>query len=187
MSSPLVTISWTVYGGRLAAGEVGDSFTVSLHSTNGRHLPAIRAVQGDWLSVTSEKQWKFPPVMWATMQLRQSQPIFRPANHKSWYQPNGSRVSYPTDRQGRTVKQSSSASKPSTQEAALLCPCWAQTALTYHWGGGRVSRYTTQLYNTPIPQPQNTSTEIVCTQLHTHMQRYKTEKLPRQALLKTPL
>ena len=39
-----------------------DAFTVPLHSPNGRHLPAIRAVQGDcqW----SIKWHKFPSVTW---------------------------------------------------------------------------------------------------------------------------
>ena len=40
-----------------------DSFTVPLHSPNGRHLPAIRAVQRDchW----GLKNWELPLVTWA--------------------------------------------------------------------------------------------------------------------------
>ena len=62
-----------------------DSFTVSLHSPNGRHLqmPAVRAVQRDC-------QWHLknggnchqsckPAMQWDT---RQSRPIFRATNHK---------------------------------------------------------------------------------------------------------
>ena len=60
-----------------------ESFTVPLHSPNGRHLPAVRAVQRDchWgmknggNSHCSHK----PIIQWGT---RQSQSIFRPVNHK---------------------------------------------------------------------------------------------------------
>ena len=54
-----------------------DLFTVSLHSPNGRHLPAIRAVQGDcqWPLI----MWKFPQVKltYNPLQPRKPQPIFR--------------------------------------------------------------------------------------------------------------
>ena len=39
-----------------------DSFTVSLHNHNGRHLPVVRAVQGDCLAF--EIWWKFSLVTW---------------------------------------------------------------------------------------------------------------------------
>ena len=60
-----------------------DSFTVPLHSPNGRQLPAIRAVQRDnhWsLKNSRDSHWTPVPIMqWGT---RQSQSIFRPTNHK---------------------------------------------------------------------------------------------------------
>ena len=43
-----------------------DSFTVSLHSPNGRHLPAVRAVQGDcqWpLKNGGNSRWSWEPKM----------------------------------------------------------------------------------------------------------------------------
>ena len=56
-----------------------ESFTVSLHSPNGRHLPAIRAVQGDcqWSLKNSGNTHRSHEST-----IRQSQLIFRPANHK---------------------------------------------------------------------------------------------------------
>ena len=61
-----------------------DSFTVPLHSPNGRHLPAVRAVQRDshWSLKNGENShWSCGPIMqWGT---RQSQSIFSPTNHKS--------------------------------------------------------------------------------------------------------
>ena len=72
-----------------------DSFTVSLHSPSGRHLPVVRVAQWDcqWPS----KRWKFPPVSWAnnSLRLRQSQPIFRPANNRRRGQPVGGHVLTP--------------------------------------------------------------------------------------------
>ena len=54
-------------------------FTVSLHSPNDRHLPTVRG-----LSVGFEKWWKYPTVRWThnPLHLRQSQPMFKPTNHK---------------------------------------------------------------------------------------------------------
>ena len=49
-----------------------DPFTVSLHHPNGRHLLAIKALYGDC-------QWSPKN---NSLQLRQSQLILRPANHK---------------------------------------------------------------------------------------------------------
>ena len=61
-----------------------DSFTVPLHSPNGRQLPAVRAVQRDchWgLKNGGNSHWSCEPIMqWGT---RQSQSIFRLTNHKS--------------------------------------------------------------------------------------------------------
>ena len=88
-----------------------DSFTVYLHRPNGRHLPAVRSVQGDyrWPNL---KRWKFSPVTWAhnLLCLRYSQPVFRPASHRgvmpaNWRQclrPNWQSYCHQT----RTVKQS---------------------------------------------------------------------------------
>ena len=60
-----------------------DSFTVPLLSPNGRHLPAVGAVQRDchWgLKNGGNSHWSHEPIMqWGT---RQSQPIFRPTSHK---------------------------------------------------------------------------------------------------------
>ena len=60
-----------------------DSFTVPLHSPNGRHLPAGRAVQRDchWgLKNGGNYLWSHDPMMqWDT---RQSQSIFRQTNYK---------------------------------------------------------------------------------------------------------
>ena len=64
-----------------------DSFRVPFHSPNGRHLPAVRAVQGDchWgLKNGGNSHWSCEPIMqWGT---RQSQSIIRPTNHK-WVMP----------------------------------------------------------------------------------------------------
>ena len=61
-----------------------DSFTVILHSPNGRHLPAVRAVQRDchWGPKNGgNSYWLCQPIMqWGT---RQFQSIFRPTNPKS--------------------------------------------------------------------------------------------------------
>ena len=59
-----------------------DSFTVPMHSPNGRRLPAVGAVQGDchWgLENGANSHWSHESIMqWGT---RQSQSIFRPTNH----------------------------------------------------------------------------------------------------------
>ena len=56
-----------------------DSFTVSMHSPNGRHLPVISTVQGDC-------HWPLQNTSQASLQMhcstRQSQSIFRPTNHR---------------------------------------------------------------------------------------------------------
>ena len=74
-----------------------DSFTVPLNSPNGRHLPAVRAVQRDcnWgLKNGGNSHKSHEPIMqWGT---RQSQSIFRPVT-KGWCQPIGGHVSHPTD------------------------------------------------------------------------------------------
>ena len=60
-----------------------DSFTVPLHSPNGRQLPAVRAAQRDchWgLNSSWNSHWSREPIMqWGT---GQSQSIFRPTNYK---------------------------------------------------------------------------------------------------------
>ena len=61
-----------------------DSFTVPLHSPNSRHLPAVRTVQRDchWgLKNGGNSHWSREPI--TQRGTRQSQSIFRPANHKS--------------------------------------------------------------------------------------------------------
>ena len=74
-----------------------DSFTVSMHSRNGRQLPVVRAVQetvsGFW------NRTIFQPITWAqrTLRLRHSQPMFRPANHKLCCQTLRRHISYPVD------------------------------------------------------------------------------------------
>ena len=71
-----------------------DAFTVSLHSPNGRQMPAIRAVQGDcqwpW------KWWKFPLVIWAQGSLQRRH---LPTYIKTIQPQRGStsHVPYPTD------------------------------------------------------------------------------------------
>ena len=79
----------------LTPGHLGssvDSFTVSLH------LPAVRAVQGNcqWpLQNGGNSHWPRQPIrQW---DIRQSQQIFRPTNHKACCQPIGGHVSYQTD------------------------------------------------------------------------------------------
>ena len=72
------------------------TFTVPLHSPNGRHLPAVRAVQSDchWgLKNGRNSHWSRDPIIQRST--RQSQSIFRPTNHKR-VMPGG-HVSYPTD------------------------------------------------------------------------------------------
>ena len=74
-----------------------DSFTIPLHSPNGRRLPVVRAIQRDchWdLKNGGNSHRSREPIMqWGT---RQSQSIFRPTNHKSVI-PTGGHVPYPTD------------------------------------------------------------------------------------------
>ena len=70
-----------------------DSFTVFLHSPNGRHLPAVRAVQGDcqWPLKMENSHRSREPTMHCDTE--QSQPIFIPTHHKKgWCQPHN-----PTD------------------------------------------------------------------------------------------
>ena len=74
-----------------------DSFTVPLHSPNGRHLPAVRTVQRDchWgLKNDGNSHWSCESIMqWGNNpNLYLNQPIT-----KAWCQPTGSHVSYPTD------------------------------------------------------------------------------------------
>ena len=71
-----------------STGNEPDSFTVPLHSPNGRLMPAIRAVQGDC-------QWPMKNagnshLLWNSNQYL-DQPITKGCH------PTGSRVSYPTD------------------------------------------------------------------------------------------
>ena len=85
-----------------------DSFTVSLHNPNSRQI-ACRWGCVRWLSVVF-KMFKFPPITWTLnpLCLRQSQPIFRPTNHKRMMPVNqpASHVSYPTDSPTATRWQS---------------------------------------------------------------------------------
>ena len=75
-----------------------DSFTVPLHSANGRHLPAVRAVQGDgqWPLKNGANSHRSHEIKfhcnWGNPSLYLKQPIT-----KRWYQPIGGQVSYPTD------------------------------------------------------------------------------------------
>ena len=92
-------ICFTVRGVSLGHWYTIDSFTVSLHIPNGRHLPAVRDVQGDcqwalknegnshWLRELTNASWH-----------NQSQLIFRPINHKR-AMPASCRpyVTYPND------------------------------------------------------------------------------------------
>ena len=87
-------------------------------------MPAVRAVQGDWhwpLQQPLKKRWIFPPVTWAhnLLQLRQSQPTFRPTNHKR-VMPTNWRPYLPTD--------SPTATRPglcsSLVGVTLCCQCW---------------------------------------------------------------
>ena len=63
-----------------------DSFTVPLHSPNCWQI-AFHKGYARGLSVATENLWKFLLIIWAhhLLQLRQSQPIFRPTNHKSGF------------------------------------------------------------------------------------------------------
>ena len=82
---------WVGYAGSL------DTFTVPVHSPNGRHLPAVRAVHGDWLSMAYDLRWEFLTVMWAhdTWHVR-SLYLDKPITHPTT-QPNGGHVSHPID------------------------------------------------------------------------------------------
>ena len=81
-----------------------DSFTVSLHSPNGRHMPAIRAVQGDcqWpLKHSKNFHRSCEPIMhcmWGVSQF-----IFRSANHTASNTANVDYVSYNTDSRTATT------------------------------------------------------------------------------------
>ena len=64
----------------LSASGFVDSFTVSLHSLNGRQLHACHSrVKGLWWSVTdglgSENQWEFPSVTWIHKALQLTQNV----------------------------------------------------------------------------------------------------------------
>ena len=73
-----------------------DSLTVSLHSLNGRHLPAVKAVQGDcqWENVGNSHRSHEPTIHcdWGNPNLYLDQPITI-----GWCQPVGGHVSYLTD------------------------------------------------------------------------------------------
>ena len=81
----------------LKAGLVIDSFTVPLHSPNGRHLPAIKAVQWDYqwhMKNGGNTSWSNEPTIrlnWGNPNLWLDQPIT-----KGWHQITGNNVSYPT-------------------------------------------------------------------------------------------
>ena len=75
-------------------------FAVSLHSPNGRYLPAMEAVQGDCqrpYKNGGNSHQSCEPIILCELWMRQSQCIFRPTNHKGWYKPIGGQISYPTD------------------------------------------------------------------------------------------
>ena len=79
---PIIALQFMLLAScRLASN---DSFTVPLHSPNGRHLPAVRAAERNchWgLKNGGNSHWSRKPIMqWGTSQ---SQSIFRLTNHKS--------------------------------------------------------------------------------------------------------
>ena len=74
-----------------------DSFTVSLHSSNGRHLPAIRAVQGDCLWPLKNGRnfhQSHNPIIHCNQSI--PQPINQPIA-KEWRQTVEGHVTYTTD------------------------------------------------------------------------------------------
>ena len=89
-----------------------DYFPVSLHSRNCRHLPAVRAVQGDWLSFSGlKKMEKIPrmhcslPTIWsrrAAPNLYLDHQQATPANWRPCLIPHWQFYNH----QARTVKQS---------------------------------------------------------------------------------
>ena len=74
-----------------------DSFTVPLHSPNGRHACRYCCAKG--LSLGSEKRWEFPPVTRAhnEMGTRLYQFTFRPTNHKRVTPASWRPFLYPTE------------------------------------------------------------------------------------------
>ena len=76
--------------------ECVDSFAVPLHSPYGRQMPAVRAVQRDcrWglKNLGNSHRSREPIMQWDA---RESQSIFRPANHKRAMTANWMHVSYP--------------------------------------------------------------------------------------------
>ena len=97
-----------------------DSFTVSLHIPYGRHLPAVRDVQGDCqqpLKNCGNFHWSHKPIMHCMWGGPRS--IFWSANHWVRNTENRSHVLYPTEqsycRQARTVKQSTLPAAASTE------------------------------------------------------------------------
>ena len=78
-SALLLTTGWNLW---TANTHLVHPFTVSLHSPNGRHLPVVRAVQGDcqWplKNGGNPQQSREPRIHWT---LRQLQSIFRPTNY----------------------------------------------------------------------------------------------------------
>ena len=60
------------------------TFTVSLHCPNGRHLPAVRVVQGDCQWICKTVKTPADPVIPCSMHrnTRQSQPLFRATYHE---------------------------------------------------------------------------------------------------------
>ena len=74
-----------------------DYLTVSLHSTSGMHLPAVRDVQGDCQCPLKNDGNYIPTGAQKALRFRHFRTIFSPASHNGWCQPIGGNVSHPTD------------------------------------------------------------------------------------------
>ena len=110
-----------------------DSFTVPLHSPNGRLLPAVRAVQRDchWgLNNSWNSHWSREPIMqWELGNPNLS--LYQPIT-KGWCQPIGGHVTYPTDRPIAIRLGLCSSLRPPAHIVFLKCPVNCGITLLIH-------------------------------------------------------
>ena len=94
----------------VAAWYQEDCFTVTLHSTNGRHLPAVSAVQGDFqwpIENGGNSHQSRAPIMHCTLSTIHCSSLYLDRKSSCQHQPIEGHVSYPSwqsfNHQARTV------------------------------------------------------------------------------------
>ena len=103
-SLPMMPEDFIKDSGATYSCECSQCITRLFHNLLAQHQQQANACHegcawGLSLLVVPEKWWKFPPVMSThnALWLGEFQPIFRPTNHKDWYQWVKGHVWYPTD------------------------------------------------------------------------------------------